>query len=138
MLRRLLFVVVGVAAAAMLAPTRAADGDLSGNWQLSAVNAGGESALCILKVETKDGKPTATVLFSPENVETKLTRLPRDRFAAFWSTVRQVRTVGTRRARWTSRSSAFAAPTRRSFSAAPAADRSAPCEADRHRQGKAR
>ena len=57
----------------MLAPTRAADGDLSGNWQLSTFALNGESTLCILKIETKDGKPTATVLFAPENVEIKVT-----------------------------------------------------------------
>jgi hypothetical protein len=68
MLRRLLFVLAGVALAAMLAPTRAADGDISGNWQLSTVAAGGESTACILKVETKDGKPSAIVVFSPTGI----------------------------------------------------------------------
>src|SRR5439155_14940354 len=91
--RRFLFVLVGVAAAAMLAPTRAADGDLSGNWQFSTVTAGGESTVCILKVETKDGKPTATVLFAPENVEIKVTdfRVTDSRVLV---ALRQVRTNG--------------------------------------------
>src|SRR5437016_10735814 len=96
MLRRFLFVLVGVAAAAMLAPTRAADGDLSGNWQLTTVAAGGESTVCILKVETKDGKPTATVLFSPENVETKVTEF-RVTDSRVLVALRQVRTFGTQK-----------------------------------------
>ena len=97
MLRRFLFVLVGVAAAAILAPTRAADGDLSGNWQLTTVTAGGESTACILKVETKDGKPTATVLFSPENVETKVTNI-RVTESRVLITLQQVRTFGTQKA----------------------------------------
>src|SRR5262245_20895832 len=67
MLRSALFV---VAVLALIPPTRAADPDLSGNWILSAVGPASEANLCILKVETKDGKPVASVLFSPPNVET--------------------------------------------------------------------
>ena len=61
MLRRALLALAGVALAAVLAPTRAADGDIAGNWKLATVTAGAESTVCILTVEVKDGKPTASV-----------------------------------------------------------------------------
>jgi hypothetical protein len=67
MLRPALF---AAAVVALIAPVRAADPDLSGNWLLTTVTPAGESAVCILKVEMKDGKPAARVLFSPPNVET--------------------------------------------------------------------
>jgi hypothetical protein len=93
MLRRVLLVLVGVAVSAMLTPTRAADGDLSGNWQLSTVGLNGESTVCILKIETKDGKPTASILFAPENIETKVAdfRVTESRVLV---TLRQTRTLG--------------------------------------------
>ena len=75
MLRRALFAFAGIAVAALLAHdglsrAKAAPAEITGNWQLSTVTAFGESTVCILKVETKDGKPSATVLFSPPNAET--------------------------------------------------------------------
>ena len=41
-----------------------------GNYLLTLVSGTGERALCVLKVETRDGKPTATVVASPPNTET--------------------------------------------------------------------
>ncbi|MFM8273193.1 MAG: hypothetical protein ACKODX_12825 [Gemmata sp.] len=71
MLRRVLYVFAGVALAALLATdrareARAAEGDIAGNWLLTyAPRGGADQALMIVKVETKDGKPTATVLYTP-------------------------------------------------------------------------
>jgi hypothetical protein len=92
-LRRALFVLVGITACASFAPTRAADDTASGNWRLSFVTASGETTYCILKVETRDGKPTASVVFTPDNVETKLTefRVTESRVLV---TVRQSRMIG--------------------------------------------
>lgn len=92
MLRCVLLALAGVAAAAVLAPGRAADGDLSGNWQLSNVGLTGDSAVCILKVETKDGKPTATVVFSPPNVKTEVTEF-RTTGSTVAVSVKQTRTL---------------------------------------------
>jgi hypothetical protein len=54
-----------VAAANLSAP--AADPDLSGNWLICYTARGGASEVnfAIVKVETKDGKPTATVVATP-------------------------------------------------------------------------
>jgi hypothetical protein len=72
MLRPVLF---AAAVVALVAPTAvpAPAPDLTGNWILSTVVPGGESAVCILKVETKSGKPAASVVFSAENIETVVT-----------------------------------------------------------------
>lgn len=93
MLRRALFALAGVVAAAVLTPTRAADADLSGNWQLVTTTFAADSTVCIIKVETKDGKPTASVAFAPENVEAKVTefRVTETRVVL---TVKQTRTAG--------------------------------------------
>lgn len=93
MLRRALIAVLGVFVAAMLAPTRAADGDISGNWQFVSVTAPGETTVVILKIENKDGKPTASVLFAPENVEAKVTDF-RVTESRVYLTLKQERTVG--------------------------------------------
>jgi hypothetical protein len=67
MLRCAMFAVAVVAVVA-IAP--AADPAISGKWMLTNVNSNGdESVVCILKAETKDGKPTASVLFAPQNTE---------------------------------------------------------------------
>ncbi|MCI0705351.1 MAG: hypothetical protein L0241_30190 [Planctomycetia bacterium] len=75
MLRSLLLA-VAVALAGFLALERApkagAADELTGNWQLSTITLSGESVVCILKVEEKNGKPSASVLFSPPEVETSL------------------------------------------------------------------
>jgi hypothetical protein len=89
MLRPALF---AAAVLALVAPVPAADPDLSGNWILTTVGPTGESAVCILKVETKDGKPVARVLFSPEGAETSVTEF-RATDAGVALKVRQVRTV---------------------------------------------
>ncbi len=93
MLRRLLLPLVGVALAATLVPARAAEGDLSGNWQLTTISAAGESTACILKVEVKDGKPSASVAFSPEGVETTLAEF-RVTESRVFVTLKQVRGAG--------------------------------------------
>jgi hypothetical protein len=71
MLRRVLFAFVGIAVAAFLcvdrAPTvSAADPDVAGNWMLTYTpRAGMDQVFAIIKVEVKDGKPVASVLFVP-------------------------------------------------------------------------
>ena len=67
MLRCALF---AVAVCAIVPNTRAAGPDLKGNWHLSYVLPTGESAVCILKVATEDGKPTASVVAAPKGSET--------------------------------------------------------------------
>lgn len=59
-------VAAAVLAAATL-PTPAADADLNGTWLISYASRGGASELntMIVKVETKDGKPAATVVATP-------------------------------------------------------------------------
>ena len=93
MLRRALLALAGVALAAVLAPTRAADGDIAGNWKLATVTAGAESAVCILTVEVKDGKPTASVAFAPEGTEAKVTDF-RVTESRVFVTVKRTQTVG--------------------------------------------
>ncbi len=69
-----------------------AEGALDGNWKLTTIGSAAESAVAILKVETKDGKTAASVEFSPPNVECTVTQ-----FEASGATVtvniRQTRTV---------------------------------------------
>jgi hypothetical protein len=93
MLRPVLF---AVAVAALVVPTTlpAAAPDLSGNWLLSTIGSGSESAVCILRVESKGGKPSATVVFSPENVETVVTDI-RATDTTVAVTVKQTRTLKT-------------------------------------------
>jgi hypothetical protein len=69
MLRPLLFAVavIAIVGPAPAAPVQVTE--LTGNWILSSVGPGGESAQCILKLESKDDKPAATVVFSPEGME---------------------------------------------------------------------
>lgn len=58
---------------ALVAPTsRSAAPDLTGNWVLASVLPTGDNAVCILAVEAKDGKPTATVKANRANVETTI------------------------------------------------------------------
>ncbi|HUR54132.1 MAG TPA: hypothetical protein VMZ71_08370, partial [Gemmataceae bacterium] len=64
MLRCALF---AVAVCAIVPNTRAADP--TGNWILSYALPNGDSALCIVKVETAGGKSTATVAFAPKGTE---------------------------------------------------------------------
>jgi hypothetical protein len=87
MLRPALFM---VAVLALVPSTRAADPNLSGNWMLTLVGPSSESNVCILKVEAKDGKPTAGVVFSPPNVETTVSDI-RVTGSAVAVTVKQVR-----------------------------------------------
>jgi hypothetical protein len=74
MLRRVLFALAGIAVAALLAADRApkasaADPEVTGNWVLTYSPRGGsEQALAIVKVETTDGKPSASVLFASPQV----------------------------------------------------------------------
>jgi hypothetical protein len=53
------------ALAALAAPAFAAGPNLAGNWKFMDVSNGGETTLALIKIEVKDGKPTATVLSSP-------------------------------------------------------------------------
>lgn len=76
----------------LLAPAQAADTLAPGNWKLSTVTPTGETVHCILKVELKDGKPTASVLFSPPDVETTLSDF-RVTGSTVTATVKQVRTA---------------------------------------------
>jgi len=95
MLRPLLFAaaVIALVAPAPAAPVPAAD--LSGNWLFSTIGPGGESALCILKIETSGGKPAASVVFSPENVETSVADF-RANGSLVNVTIKQLRTYKTR------------------------------------------
>ncbi|HEY2783462.1 MAG TPA: hypothetical protein VGJ05_00680, partial [Fimbriiglobus sp.] len=70
-MRKQFSVAVAVAFAAAASQAVAAGPIADGNWLLSTVNATGESAQAILKVETKDGVPTATVLFTPTRAQTR-------------------------------------------------------------------
>ncbi|MBN9119080.1 MAG: hypothetical protein J0I06_07955, partial [Planctomycetes bacterium] len=71
MLRRLLFALIGVAAAAILVAdrgpsARAADPEITGNWLFTYSPRGGtEQALAIVQVEVKDGKTVASAIYSP-------------------------------------------------------------------------
>lgn len=87
MCRPILFV-IALMALATSAP--AAAPDIAGNWVFTTINPTGESNHCILKFETKDGKPSASVVFSPENVETTVTGL-RATDSGVTVTVKQVR-----------------------------------------------
>jgi len=63
MMRPVLF---AAAVIALVAPVRAADPDLSGNWLVSYTQRGGlEQTFAIVKVEVKDGKATASTLYTP-------------------------------------------------------------------------
>src|ERR1700722_10696162 len=63
MLRPVLFL---AAAIALVAPVRAADPDLSGNWLITYSQRGGiEQTFAIIKVDVKDGKATASTLYTP-------------------------------------------------------------------------
>jgi hypothetical protein len=54
------------AAVALPAAARAADPDLTGNWLITySTRPGFETNYAVVKIETKDGKPAATVLDSP-------------------------------------------------------------------------
>lgn len=77
---------------ALLAPAQAADPVTPGNWMLSTVAPTGESVVCILKIETKDGKSVARVLFSPPDVETTVSDF-RATGSSVAATVKQVRVV---------------------------------------------
>jgi hypothetical protein len=78
MLRPVLFC---IAVVAMVAPSPAAPepalDQLSGNWIFSSVGPGGASAQCILKFQSKDGKPAASAVFSPEGVKTTVANVRR-------------------------------------------------------------
>jgi hypothetical protein len=71
MLRSLFLAVAGLALAALVAADRspkaaAADADLTGNWLLTYSQTGAFSQnTAILRVEMKDGKPVASVVFTP-------------------------------------------------------------------------
>ncbi len=71
MLRRALFALAGIAVAAFLATDRspkaaAADPEVAGNWLLTySPQAGIDQAFAIIKVEVKDGKPVASVIYTP-------------------------------------------------------------------------
>jgi hypothetical protein len=62
-----------VAACALVPDTRAAGPELKGNWVLSYALPHGDTAECILKVETANGKTTATAVASPKGVHVTLT-----------------------------------------------------------------
>ena len=67
-----------------------------GNYLLSTVSGSGERVLCILKVETRDGKPTATVVASPPGTETTVKEF-KTAGKGVSVAVRQERTAGGRK-----------------------------------------
>jgi hypothetical protein len=87
MLRPVLF---AIAVAALAAPAPAAPPDMAGTWVFTTITTTGESNLCILRFETKDGKSSASVVFSPENVETTVAGL-RATDSGVAVTIKQVR-----------------------------------------------
>jgi hypothetical protein len=46
-------------------PAAAADTPLAGNWKFKIVNNGGDGAIALVQIETKDGKPAANILAGP-------------------------------------------------------------------------
>jgi hypothetical protein len=96
MMRLLSFAFAGVAAAALLAVDRApmasaADPELVGSWVFASVLPTGDSVVCIVKLESKDGKPSASALFSPPTTETTVTEF-RVSDGTVHLTIKQVRT----------------------------------------------
>lgn len=93
MLRLALFAAAVVGAVSLSTP--AADPP-AGSWLLTRVLPTGESAVCIVKVEDKDGKPAASVVFAPKGTEVTI-----DGFAATGKEVsfslKMVQTFGTQR-----------------------------------------
>jgi len=87
MLRPIFF---ALAVAVLVAPAPAAAPDITGNWIFTTITSTSDSNLCILKFETKDGKPSASVVFSPENVVTTVAGL-RATETSVAVTVKQVR-----------------------------------------------
>jgi len=87
MLRPIFF---ALAVAVLVAPAPAAAPDITGNWVFTNITSAGETNLCILKFETKDGKPSASVVFAPENVVTTVAGL-RATETSVAVTVKQVR-----------------------------------------------
>jgi hypothetical protein len=101
MLRRFLFAFAGLAIAAFLAAERAphavaAPAEVAGSWIMVTVTGTAESTVCIVKVETKDGKPTASVVFSPENVEVKVSDF-RVTESRVYLTVKQTRMINNQK-----------------------------------------
>ena len=92
MLRPALFAIAVFAIAASAPAQPAPAAELTGNWIFSTVGPGGESAQYILKFESKDGKPSATAVFSPDGVETTVTSV-RTTASGITVAVKQVRTV---------------------------------------------
>jgi hypothetical protein len=74
MLRCTFFALALLGATALTAHTKTAPPDLSGAWLISYSLPGGtrEANLCILKIETKDGKPTASVVAVPKGTNITL------------------------------------------------------------------
>jgi hypothetical protein len=69
---------------------------LHGNWQLVRLANGIETTVAIVKLETKDGKPCATVAFSPYNIKTTVTDLKMtDKTVTL--ALRQVQTIQNRK-----------------------------------------
>jgi len=63
MLRPVLF---AAAVVALVAPARAADPDISGNWLITYTPRGGtDQAFAIIKFETKDEKPSVSTVYTP-------------------------------------------------------------------------
>jgi hypothetical protein len=63
-----------------------------GKWLLATVSATGESVQCILKLESKDGKLTPTVIFAPPNIEVSAADFRvSDKEVSF--TLKQIRTI---------------------------------------------
>jgi len=92
-MRRCAFALIAAVLTAAAAPAME---PLKGNWQLVSIGPAAETTLCILKAEVKDGKPCATVVDSPPNVETEIVDF-RVTDSAVNITVRQVRTTQARK-----------------------------------------
>ncbi len=89
-LRGLLLSLVFFLAAVPFARTEEKTAVADGNYVFSIVTPTGDSAICLLKIETKDGKPSLTVLSSPPNNDNTVTTATTDKGLSF--TMRSVQT----------------------------------------------
>lgn len=85
-----------------------------GNWVLYTLSSLGESAACLIKSETKDGKLSLTALESPPNIESTITDVKTDKGLSF-----KLQTVQTVKNKKTGKEQKFA--NERVFVAAPGA-----------------
>lgn len=90
-LRALLLSAAFIAVVVPIARTEEKAALPDGNWILSVSGPIGDSAVCLLKTEMKDGKPTISVVAAPPKVEATVTGVKSDKGLTF--TLKTVQTV---------------------------------------------